>query len=123
MTSLLTFAASLVGGAALIGTGWRMELAGVRAAREPAYIPLDPEGPAMPLQRYRLRIYDGQYEVLHRNRFVIDVDLDSPAAGPILNRQFGALIEIAKHANEPMDAPLMKICDLASGKPLQDWVG
>jgi hypothetical protein len=123
VASLLTFAASLVGGAALIATGSRMELAGVRGASKPAYIPLDPEGPAMPLQRYKLRIYDGQYEVLHRNRFVVDVDLDSLSAGPILNTQFAALIQIAKHANEPMDAPLMKICDLATGKPLQDWVG
>lgn len=123
MTPLLTLAASLASGIALLATGSRMELAGVRAARETAYIPLDPEGPAMPLQRYRLRIYDGQYEVLHRNRFVIDVDLDSPTMGSILNTQFGALIQLAKHAHEPMDAPLMKVCDLATDKPLLDWVG
>jgi hypothetical protein len=122
VSPLLTIAASLAGGLALLATGSQMELTTVRAAREPAYTPL-PEGPAMPLQRYRLRIYDGQYEVLHRNNFVVDVDLDSPTMGPILNTQFAALIDIAKHANEPMDRPLMKVCDPATGKVLLDWVG
>lgn len=118
ITELLTAGALAATGTALLRTGWRME----RAAR-PIYEPLAPEGPAMPLQRYRLRIYDGQYEVLHRNNFVVDVDLDSPAARPILNTQFAALIQLAKHAREPMDAPLMKICDLTTGKPVLDWVG
>jgi hypothetical protein len=117
----MTVAASLAGGLALIGTGSRMELATVRAAREPAYTPLDPEGPAMPLQRYKLRIYDGQYEVLHNNNFVVDVDLDSPTMSGVLDRQLVALVQLATIANEPMDRPVMKVCDLVTGKPLMDW--
>lgn len=77
----------------------------------------------MPLKRYRLRIFDGQYEVLHNNRFYVDVDLDSPARGPILNTQLVALIDLAGIANEPMDRPVMKVCDFDSGKPLMDWIG
>lgn len=76
----------------------------------------------MALKRYRLRIFDGQYEVLHNNRFYVDVDLDSPMRGGILDRQLVALIELAQIANEPMDRPVMKVCDHDSGKPILDWV-
>ncbi|GAA2696606.1 hypothetical protein [Actinoplanes palleronii] len=116
-SDLLIMAALLVGGSALGAAGWRME----RAARA-AHEPLDPEGPAMPLQRYRLRIYDGQYEVLHENNFVVDVDLDSPMRNGILDRQLTSLVQLAQIANEPMDRPVMKVCDYATGKPLLDWV-
>jgi hypothetical protein len=77
----------------------------------------------MPLKRYRLRIFDGQYEVLHNNRFVVDVDLDSPARGGILNTQFAALIELATIANEPMKRPVMKVYDLETNERLLDWIG
>ena len=73
-------------------------------------------------KRYRLRIFDGPYEVLHKARFVIDVDLDSPTMNGILDRQLVALVERASIANEPMDRPIMKVCDYESGKPLLDWV-
>jgi hypothetical protein len=75
----------------------------------------------MPLQRYRLRIYDGQYEVLHDNNFVVDVDLESPTMNGVLDRQLVALVQLATIANEPMIRPVMKVCDLVTGKPLMDW--
>jgi hypothetical protein len=74
------------------------------------------------LRRYRLRIFDGQYEVLHNNRFYVDVDLDSPVRNGILDRQLVALIELATIANEPMDRPIMRVCDHDSGRPILDWV-
>ena len=73
------------------------------------------------LKRYRLRIFDGQYEVMHKAPFYVDVDLDSPEAGSILDRQLIALIERARIENEPMDRPVMKICDHATGKTLREW--
>jgi|GEM_PF-6128831 hypothetical protein len=76
----------------------------------------------MALKRYRLRIFDGQYEVLHNNRFVIDVDLDQPTMNAILDRQLVALVELGRIANEPMDHPVMKVCDLDSGRPVLDVV-
>lgn len=76
----------------------------------------------MALKRYRLKIYDGTYEVLHKNRYHVDVDLDSAAANAILDRQLVALIELGRIANEPMDHPVMKICDYSTGQPIQDWV-
>jgi hypothetical protein len=117
----MTIAASLAGGAALLATGWRVELADVRAAREPDYTPVD-RGEAM-LQRYRLHIYDGQYEVMPNDLFVIDVDLDSSTCGAILNRQFVALVRLAGIRNEPMDAPVMTVHDLKTDKKIMDWVG
>lgn len=75
----------------------------------------------MALTRYRLRIFDGQYEVLHDNMFVVDVDLESPSMNGILDRQLVALVQLATVANEPMDRPVMKVCDLVTGKPLMDW--
>jgi hypothetical protein len=76
----------------------------------------------MALKRYRLKIFDGQYEVLHNNNFYVDVDLDSPARGGILDRQLTSLIELADIANEPMRRPVMKVCDFDSGKPILDWI-
>lgn len=75
------------------------------------------------VQRYRLRIYDGRYEVLHRDRFMVDVDLDTPAAGAILNTQFTALIDLARIANEPMDRPRMTVHDVKTDAKVMDWVG
>lgn len=119
--NLLDAAALFAGGLALLGAGWHADPARLRAAREPAYTPLDPEGPAMPLQRYKLRIYDGQYEVLHDNNFVVDVDLDSSTMNGVLDRQLVALVDLATIANEPMKRPVMKVCDLVTGEPLLDW--
>jgi hypothetical protein len=75
----------------------------------------------MALQRYRLRIFDGQYEVLHKASFYVNVDLDSPEAGGVLDRQFIALIRRARVENEPMDQPILKICDHATGKTIWEW--
>jgi hypothetical protein len=74
------------------------------------------------LKRYRLKIFDGQYEVLHNNRFYVDVDLDSTTRNSILDRQLVALVELGRIANEPMDRPVMKVCDHDNGRTILDWV-
>jgi hypothetical protein len=74
------------------------------------------------LRRYRLRIFDGQYEVLHKSSFYVRVDLDSPTAEEILGRQFAALIDLARRANEPMDRPVMKVCDWETDKVVMEVV-
>jgi hypothetical protein len=75
------------------------------------------------LRRYRLRIYDGQYEVLRKANLVIDVDLDSPTMNAILDRQLVALVQRARVSeNEPMDHPIMQVCDYDSGDPVMDVV-
>lgn len=77
----------------------------------------------MALKRYRLRIFDGQYEVLHRAKFYIDVDLDSSTRNAILDRQLVALVERARVAeNEPMDHPIMKVYDRETGAFVLDVV-
>ena len=75
------------------------------------------------LKRYRLKIFDGTYQVLRKGNFVIDVDLDQPTMNAILDRQFIALVERARNAeNEPMDHPIMQVCDYATGALVLDVV-
>ena len=76
----------------------------------------------MALQRYRLKVFDGQYEGLHNNLYEIDVDLESPTRNSILDRQLSALIELGRNANEPMDRPLRKVCAVSTGNPILDGV-
>jgi hypothetical protein len=77
----------------------------------------------MPLKRYRLRIFDGTYEVLRKANLVIDVDLDSPTMNAILDRQLVALVQRARTTeNEPMDHPIMQVCDYDSGQAVLDVV-
>ncbi len=77
----------------------------------------------MALKRYRLRIFDGRYEVLRDANLIIDVDLDSPTMNAILDRQLVALVRRARAAeNEPMDEPIMQVCDYETGAPVMDVV-
>lgn len=93
-------------------SGWRTEATN---------LPTPPrKEPTMAL--YRLRLFDGAYEVLRQHNFVIDVDLDQPTTNAILNQQFVALVNLARTAeNEPMDTPIMRVYDYASGTPVRDW--
>jgi hypothetical protein len=72
-------------------------------------------------RRYQLRIFDGQYEVLHRQVHTVVLDLDSPAADGILDRQLVALTRQAEAANEPMDAPRLEVW--AGDVKVLDWAG
>ncbi|WP_431976198.1 hypothetical protein [Micromonospora haikouensis] len=75
------------------------------------------------LRRYRLRIYDGAYEVLHHRTYIIDVDLNSPTMGGVLDRQLAALTQAALDANEPMDRPRLEVVDPETGAVVLDWTG
>lgn len=74
-------------------------------------------------RRYRLHIFDGQYEVLHRRTYQIELDLDGPGVGPMLDRQLMALTAAARSANEPMDEPRLEVRDWATGVKVLDWSG
>lgn len=78
-------------------------------------------GALMTTQRYRLKIFDGEYEVLHKRLFQIDLDLDSPYVPSVLNERLVALTRQAQAANEPMDAPRLEVwfCDVK----VLDWAG
>lgn len=73
--------------------------------------------------KYRLRVYDGQYEVLSDRTYSVVVDLDSPSASGILDRQLVALVREATAANEPMDVPRLEVCDWLTGVKVMDWTG
>jgi hypothetical protein len=72
-------------------------------------------------RRYRLRIFDGTYEVLHQRAYYVTVDLSSAMADHILNRQLVALVQEARAANEPMDAPRLEVWD--DNVKVMDWTG
>lgn len=76
---------------------------------------------AMQTRRYRLKIFDGQYEVLHKWTFYLDADLDSPYLPGYLNERLVALTRQAVAANEPMDAPRLEVWD--GNVKLIDWAG
>ncbi len=74
-------------------------------------------------RRYRLRIYDGAYEVLGARRYYVTVNLDGPSAAGILDRQLVALTREAEAANEPMTHPRLEILDAETGAKVMDWTG
>ena len=76
----------------------------------------------MGVERYRLKIFDGDYEVLHQRVFDVHVDLQSPERDVILGQWLNTLTKLARSARESMDCPVLVVCDPVSGKPLLDWV-
>lgn len=76
-----------------------------------------------PTPRYRLHIFDGTYEVLHKRVYIVTVDLDGPGADAYLTQQLQALTREAIAANEPMDSPRLEVRDAATGVLVRDWTG
>ncbi|MEK8108636.1 hypothetical protein NKG94_34370 [Micromonospora sp. M12] len=72
---------------------------------------------------YRLHIYDGDYEVLHKRTYTLNVDLDGPGVDGLLDRQLQALTREARAANEPMDSPRLEVRDARTGAKMLDWTG
>lgn len=72
-------------------------------------------------RRYRLKIFDGQYEVLPKWLFLLDADLNSPYLPSLLNERLVALTRQAEAANEPMDAPRLEVWD--GDVKVLDWAG
>lgn len=75
----------------------------------------------MATRRYQLKIFDGQYEVLHRQVHTAVLDLDSASTDGILDRQLVALTRQAEAANEPMDNPRLEVW--AGDVKMLDWAG
>lgn len=72
--------------------------------------------------RYRLRIYDGQYEVLPKLSLYADVNLDNPASEVLLLQRLTSLTALAIAHNEPMEHPRLQVCDVATGKAVMELV-
>lgn len=90
------------------------------------WLPLTPSGGLTMYRdetaRYRLHVYDGTYEVLHKRLLTIDLDLNSPALPGILDRKLQDLSRQASVVeNEPMDYPRLEVCDIRSGAVLYNW--
>jgi hypothetical protein len=74
-----------------------------------------------PVRRYRLHVFDGNYEVLRRRPIHIELDLDSPAAASILDQRLMTLARAARvFENEPMDSPRLEVRDAESGEKVRD---
>ncbi|SCL42179.1 hypothetical protein GA0074692_6851 [Micromonospora pallida] len=76
-----------------------------------------------PPQRYRLHIFDGAYEVLHKRIFIVTLDLTLPGYEGILDRHLQALTRAALAAHEPMSAPRLEVRDAVTGALVLDWSG
>ncbi|MCX5066883.1 hypothetical protein OOJ91_13610 [Micromonospora lupini] len=75
----------------------------------------------MATQKFRLHIFDGQYEVLHHQTHELFLDLDVPGYENTLDRHLWALTRDARAANEPMDSPRMEVRDAATGTVVRNW--
>jgi hypothetical protein len=73
------------------------------------------------LRSYRLRIFDGNYEVLHKRPVLVDLDLGSPITPAILDRYLVRLTRAARvYENEPMDMPRLEVWDVLDGQKVRD---
>ena len=70
-----------------------------------------PGGP----RRCRLHIFDGQYEVLHKELHLATLNLDAPDIDLVLSQHLHALTRAALAANEPMDRPRLEVRDATTG--------
>jgi hypothetical protein len=75
----------------------------------------------MALHTFRVRIFDGSYEVLHNRNFLLAVDLQSASMPGILDSELTKLTAQAEAANEPMDAPRLEVWD--GNTKIMDWAG
>lgn len=74
-------------------------------------------------RKYRLRVFDGMYEVLADRTYAVVVDLDTQTAAGVLDRQLAVLTEQARADGEPMTHPRLIICDWLTGGRILDWAG
>jgi hypothetical protein len=72
--------------------------------------------------QYKLRIYDGQYEVLSHLPFHAYLDLNTAAAEVLLLQRLASLTQLAISHNEPMGHPRLQVCDMTTGKVLMELV-
>lgn len=73
----------------------------------------------MTIHTYRVRIFDGPYEVLHRRTFLLAVDLQSPSLPGMLYSELTKLTGQAMSANEPMMSPRLELW--AGDVKILDW--
>jgi hypothetical protein len=73
------------------------------------------------LRPYRLRIFDGNYEVLRHRPVLLDLNMDAPMTAGILDRQLVVLTRAASILeNEPMDSPRIEVWDVRDGVKVRD---
>lgn len=65
----------------------------------------------MTVRTFRVRIFDGPYEVLHKRNFLLAVDLQSPSLAGILYSELTKLTDQAQAENEPMERPRLELWD------------
>ncbi|AYF30589.1 hypothetical protein CSH63_24725 [Micromonospora tulbaghiae] len=72
---------------------------------------------------YRVHVFDGAYEVLHKRTLTYQLDLEGPGVDGVLDRLLQSLTRAALADNEPMDAPRLEIRDARTGATVLDWNG
>lgn len=77
------------------------------------------------MRKYRLHLFDGDYELLADETHSIAVDLDSPeghaAAQAVLADRARALVAHAQAAGEYVTQPRLELRDWLTGRKELDW--
>lgn len=77
--------------------------------------------PPDPLRLYRLRVFDGNYEVLHRRQFVEQLDVDSPSTAALLYQKLATLTRQAVVLeNQTMKNPRLEVWDVETNAKVRD---
>jgi hypothetical protein len=77
--------------------------------------------PPDPLRSYRLRVFDGTYEVLRDRPITLSLDLESPNTPSILDRFLITLTRAGRDLeNEPMDRPRLEVWDVLAGERVRE---
>lgn len=74
-------------------------------------------------RRYRLRLYDGPYELLDGQVHAVVVDLSTVESQAVLDDRLRALLVQAQAANEYARAPRLTLHDWATDMYVMDWAG
>lgn len=85
------------------------------------YLPLS-RRTTMPT-RYRLRLWDGDYELLHRQRHEVVIDLDVPGYEAVLEQRRRGMVAVARADGEHVTAARLEVCDPDTGERVMDWAG
>lgn len=77
------------------------------------------------MRKYRLHLYDGDYELLGDETHSVAVDLETAeghaAAQTVLSERARALVYRARTSGEQVDRPRLEIRDWLTGRKELDW--
>lgn len=87
------------------------------------YLPLIAREETPMETRYRLRLFDGQYELLDDQHHEVVLDLGLPGYEGILEGRRRGMVAIARGEGEHVSRARLEVRDLHTGERVMDWAG